>query len=280
MKLTNVCMFGMGLLAAGIAAAAPAPETQRNFVSCPIVLDTQDIPCWVAEYEGERYFLTVQTGRTAGVVFSPQLNHKVLVEGTVSDEPRMCGGIVLKDVKLSVMEYEVSPECNTILPGDGYHVTGPRPIGPDGNPPGGRKSTAVPLPRNPADSPAAVAERTKKAAAAKEPMEFVITYFFDSNYLPFPVEQATVDSAADYAALTSAKRVDVVGYRGNVILSNGEVMTEREGLAEKRARQVAGILQDFGVPAETLNVSWVDEPQNAGGVRDYEKRRVVITVVP
>ncbi|MDY6982912.1 MAG: hypothetical protein SV422_07475, partial [Pseudomonadota bacterium] len=164
MKLTNVCMFGIGLVTAGIAGAEPAPDTQRNFVSCPIVMDTLDVPCWVAEYEGERYFLTVQTGRTAGVVFSPALNHKVLVEGTVTDAPRMCGGIVLKDVKLSVMEYEVSPECNTILPGDGYHVTGPRPIGPDGDPPGERESTAVPLPRNPDDSPAAIAARTKKAA--------------------------------------------------------------------------------------------------------------------
>lgn len=280
-KLSNkLCMFGMGLLAASVAAAAPAPGTQRNFVSCPIVMDTLDVPCWVAEYEGERYFLTVQTGRTAGVVFSPALNHKVLVEGTVTDAPRMCGGIVLKDVKLSVMEYEVSPECNTILPGDGYHVTGPRPIGPDGDPPGERTSTAVPLPRDPQQSGPAIAARMEKAAAAKEPMEFVIGYFFDTNYLPFPVEQATVDRAADYAALSNAKRVDVVGYRGSVVLSNGEVMTERAHLPEARARLVADILHDFGVPAEALNVTWVDEPQHAGGVRDYEKRRVVITVVP
>ena len=45
------------------SAHAAAPATERNFVACPIVLDTQDVPCWVAEYQGERYFLAVQTGR-------------------------------------------------------------------------------------------------------------------------------------------------------------------------------------------------------------------------
>ncbi len=127
-------------------AQAAAPSTERNFVACPIVLDTEDIPCWVAEYEGERYFLAVQTGRSAGVTFVPQLKHRVLVEGTVQpDAPRMCGGIVLGPVKLSVFP-DVEPDCGKKLPGDGYKVTGPRPIGPDGVPPGGR-STAARAPR-------------------------------------------------------------------------------------------------------------------------------------
>lgn len=269
----------MGVAGVSMADAIKAPPTQRNFVACPIVLDTQDVPCWVAEYEGERYFLTVQTGRSYGVVFAPQLNHKVLVEGTVSNEPRMCGGIVLKDVKLSVMEYEISPECNQILPGDGYRTTGPRPIIPDGDPPGG-KSTAVPLPPDPSRSPAAIKARMERMAAAKERWEATIPYFFDSNYLPFPAEQATVDQAADYAVMTNAKLVEVVGYRGSVVLSNGEIMTERAGLAEKRARTVADILRNFGVPDSALKVSWNDEPMHSGGVRDYEQRRVTISVVP
>ena len=280
MRTTVTTLLSLGLVSAAVATELKPPPTQRNFVACPVVLDTEDVPCWIAEYEGERYFLTVQTGRSRGVVFSPQLMHKVLVEGTLTDEPRMCGGLVLKDVKLSVMEYEVSPECNTILPGDGYRTTGPRPIGPDGDPPGDRKSTAVPLPRDPEQTPAAIAVRLERMAANRERGEFVIPYYFDSNYLPFPVEQATVDQAADYAAMVNAGRVEVVGYRGAVILSNGEVMTEREGLAELRARTVANILHDFGVPKETLVVSWVDEPQHQGGVRDYEKRRVTITVIP
>src|SRR5690606_41869057 len=131
-----------------------APPTQRNFVACPVVIDAQDVPCWVADYEGERYFLTVQTGRSYGVVFAPQLKHKVLVEGTVTEEPRICGGVVMKDVKLSVMEYEISPECDQILPGDAYRTKSPRTIIPDREPTGG-KNTAVPLAPAPSTSPAA-----------------------------------------------------------------------------------------------------------------------------
>lgn len=269
----------MGVAGVSAADALKAPPTQRNFVACPIVIDAQDVPCWVAEYEGERYFLTVQTGRSYGVTFAPQLKHKVLVEGTVTDEPRICGGIVLKDVKLSVMEYEVSPECNTILPGDGYKTVGPRPIIPDGDPPWG-KSTAVPLQVDPSILPRAVQAKMKEKAAAKEPMEFVVPYFFDSNYLPFPAEQATVDQAAEFATMTNARRVEVVGYRGSVVLSNGEIMTERAGLAEARARKVADILMDFGVPESALQVSWNEQPSHSGGVRDFEQRRVTITVIP
>jgi outer membrane protein OmpA-like peptidoglycan-associated protein len=205
--------------------------------------------------------------------------HKVLVEGTVSDAPRMCGGIVLTDVKLSVMESEISPECDKILPGDAYHVTGPRPIIPDGDPPGG-KSTAVRTPPNPERSERAIAAKHKQMAAEKQRAEFTIPYYFNSNYLPFPAEQATIDRAADYAALSKAERVEVVGYRGSVLLSDGSVMTEKEGLAELRAKTVAAILENFGVPRSSLAVSWNEKPEHSNGVRDYDKRRVTVAVIP
>jgi len=282
MRTTNLILVGVLATATSMADVdrpAPLQQKQKNFVACPIVLDTKDVPCWVAEYDGERYFLTVQTGRSNDVVFAPSLMHKVLVEGTVTDAPRMCGGIVLTDVKLSVMEAEISPECDKILPGDGYHVTGPRPITPDGDPPGG-KSTAVRRAPNPERSNAAIEARLKKMAAEQQRAEFTIPYYFDSNYLPFPAEQATVDRAADYAALAKAQRVEVVGYRGSVVLSDGSVMTEKEGLAELRAKSVAAILQDFGVPNAALAVSWNEKPEHSNGVRDYDKRRVTIAVIP
>jgi len=280
MRTTNLILLGVIAASTSMADVNPAASSQqKNFIACPIVLDTKDVPCWVAEYEGERYFLTVQTGRSYDVVFSPSLMHKVLVEGTVSDAPRMCGGIVLTDVKLSVMESEISPECDKILPGDGYHVTGPRPVTPDGDPPGG-KSTAVRTPRNAERSPSAIAAKQKQMAQKKQSAEFTIPYYFDSNYLPFPAEQATVDHAADYAALTKAQRVEVVGHRGSVVLSDGTVITEKSGLAEQRARTVASILENFGVPKSSLAVSWNEKPEHSNGVRDYEKRRVTVTVIP
>lgn len=262
--------------AAGVAVAE-VPGTERNFVACPMVLDTPDIPCWVAEYEGERYFLAVQTGRSVGVTFVPQLKHEVLVEGTAHpDEPRVCGGIVLRPVKLSVFEDEVLPDCGAILPGEEYHVTGPRPVGPDGNPPGGR-STAVPLP--PQGPPRAEVERQLRADAAEgKTRDFEVLYFFDSNYLPFPVEQATVDQAASYAAAVQGARVLVTGYRGQANLSNGEVLVEDAALPRLRAEKVAEILRNFGVPAEQIEVAWMDEPQHNDGVLDWQKRRVVVSV--
>lgn len=264
------------LCAAGSCVAqAAAPATERNFVACPIVLDTQDIPCWVADYEGERYFLAVQTGRSAGVTFVPQLKHRVLVEGTVQpDQPRKCGGIVLGPVKLSVFP-EVEPDCGQMLPGDGFHVTGPRPIGPDGIPPGGR-GTAARAPR-PAPAGASAAPGGRGQGEARE---FEILYFFDSNYLPFPVEQAAVDQAANYFAATTGSKVEVTGYRGEALLTNGEKLVEDPKIARERAEKVTAILVDFGVPRDRITTRWVDVPQNNNGVLDWTRRRVTIAVTP
>lgn len=267
--------------AIGICASAhaAAPATERNFVACPIVLDTQDVPCWVAEYQGERYFLAVQTGRSAGVTFVPQLKHRVLVEGTARpDLPRMCGGIVLEPVKLSVFP-DVEPNCGKMLPGDGYTVKSPRPIGPDGDPPGG-KSTAVRLQRPGTPSRAQVEAQIRADAAAGKPREFEILYFFGSNYLPFPVEQATVDQAANYFAATNGSQVVVTGYRGEALLSNGRKLVEDQPLAQQRAEKVAAILANFDIPKDRITVRWVDTPQNNGGVLDWTKRRVTVQVTP
>ena len=74
--------------------------------------DTASVPCWLAEYDGELYFLTLQTDVSAPVT-PPWLGHRVLVEGTVArDRPRICGGVVLEPVVLSVLP-ELDASCNT-----------------------------------------------------------------------------------------------------------------------------------------------------------------------
>src|SRR5262252_5981097 len=115
------------------AIQAYAQQVQRkNFVSCPVVQDTKTVPCWLAEYGGELYYLGIQTDIGADF-HPPYLGHKVLVEGVVSDEPRICGGIVLKPVMVSPI-VEPDGSCNTILPAvDKYTVPfAPRPPGPSG----------------------------------------------------------------------------------------------------------------------------------------------------
>src|SRR6185295_3838408 len=65
-------------------------------------------------------------------VTPPWLGHRVLVEGTVSAEPNICGGKVLKPVHLSVLP-DRDASCNTMLPAEErYNLTfePPRPPGP------------------------------------------------------------------------------------------------------------------------------------------------------
>lgn len=103
--------YSLCLFAATIAAAQ-----ERNFVACPIVRDTKTVPCFLAEYEGELYYLGIQQDITAEF-HPPQLKHEVLVEGRISEGPRICGGIPLKPLSISVIK-EVNPACNTLLPAE------------------------------------------------------------------------------------------------------------------------------------------------------------------
>lgn len=283
----NKLLTTLLILAAPLACADQAvkpPPTQRNFIACPMVMETEPVPCFVAEYEGERYFLAVQSGRGGSTgedrTIPPQLLHKALVEGAISDVPRMCGGIVLKPIHVSVIEDTIDPSCNTVLPSEGYRANGPRAIGLDGDPPGPRKSTAV---NESFGARPGYEERQKmyaEKARAREPIRFTIGYFFDSTYLLYPVEQEQVEDAVDYANLLGASRIEVHGYRGAVVLSSGEVMAEKPAIAEMRATKIAEILEDFGWPKDKLVVRWTSEPQHRSGIRDYELRRTVIDVIP
>jgi hypothetical protein len=253
------------LLAGWLAAATVAAAQQRaNFVSCPIVRDTASVPCWLAEYEGELYFLTLQTDVSAPVT-PPWLGHRVLVEGTVSNEPRICGGIVLKPVTLSVLDRDAS--CNTILPAeDRYNLTfePPRPPGPSK---GRLAFDNAPAPRAPSSSPAAPSTR-----------EFVISYSFD-GLVAFN-HSGVLTQILQFARTTNAREIEIVGHRGAVRLSNGQTMVEEAAIGKKRAEQVAMLLQGANLTAPTYKVTWRDEAAAASGVDDHLARRVVVTVRP
>src|SRR6516225_6867955 len=106
-------MTRIALSLALLARILPAQDT-RNFIACPILRDTKTVPCWLAEYEGEIYYLGVQP--EAGAAESaPQQAHEVLVEGTVNPGPKVCGGIPLSPVTISVLP-ELNRSCNSVLP--------------------------------------------------------------------------------------------------------------------------------------------------------------------
>ena len=229
---------------------------QRNFVSCPIVRDTKTVPCFLAEYDGELYYLGIQQDITSEF-HPPQLKHEVLVEGRVNPGPRVCGGIPLQPVSISIVK-EVNLACNTLFPAE----------------PG---LDAPAAPRGPGPSSA----HREATSAPREPLsgrqEFKILYSFNDDYLEYAANQVVTEAAA-YAKRIGASNVKVSGYRATTVLSNGEHLTEKTGLAEKRAQKIATLLRGLGI--SNLMVEWSNEAEPGDGVTDPSRRRVTIQVTP
>jgi outer membrane protein OmpA-like peptidoglycan-associated protein len=240
----------------GFFLAVVALGQQRNFVSCPIVRDTKTVPCFLAEYDGELYYLGIQQDITSEF-HPPQLKHEVLVEGRVAQGPRVCGGIPLQPVATSVLK-EVNLACNTLLPAE----------------PG---IDAPAAPRGPGPS----SRRAEVRSAPREPLrgrqEFTALYSFNDDYLEYAANQVVTDAAA-HAKRMGASSVKVVGYRATTLLSNGDRLVEKSGLAEKRAQNIATLMRALGV--SHLTVEWSDEPEPGDGRTDSSRRRVTILVTP
>ena len=236
---------------------------QRNFVTCPIVRDTKTVPCFMAEYEGETYFLAVQQDIQAET-YPPQLLHEVLVEGTVVPGPRVCGGIPLKPVKLSVLP-EVNPACNSILPAEPGIEAPPtrRPAGPSTRQ--APVTTAPPAP--------------EKLAPPFREREWKILYDFDSSFL-FSRDTRVVNQAADFAIAAKAKSVEITAQRGATLLSNGKTLTESATIATERAEKVAVLLRGLGTDAASVKINIVPGVPKSNGVSDSENRMVSIRVTP
>jgi len=252
-----------GLLLPTLAVAATPDTTLRNFVACPIVRDTASVPCWLAEYDGELYFLTLQSDVSAPVN-PPWLGHRVLVEGQRSDKPRICGGIVLDPVRLSVIP-EPDASCNTLLPAeDRYNLTfePPRPPGPSG---GRLAFNTLPMP-------------TAATEVKREAKSYTMTYDFNGMVnFKTPFQLAPV---LELARAMPASRIEITGHRGAALLSNGTVLQERPDLAQRRAEQIAELLRGAGLTAPAYTVRWTDTSSAPDGVEDYRQRRVDITVLP
>jgi outer membrane protein OmpA-like peptidoglycan-associated protein len=257
-------IIGITALCLDVAAAqeGSSQDSRRNFVACPIVRDTKTVPCFLAEYNGETYFLTIQQDITADV-YPPQLNHEVLVEGTVASGPRVCGGIPLKPLTISVMK-ELNRSCNIILPAEegidapaSYRGAGPSTKRPAGPPP------AAPVAYTPPFAP----------------RDFKVTFDFDSDFLTIRASRV-LSEVVRFAAASKAAQVQISGYRAATLLSDGRTLSEGQRLAESRAQKVAEVLRGLGVPSSSVNVTWKADAESANGVMDPANRRVTITVKP
>ena len=243
----------LGLLIVGAVAAM---GQQRNFVSCPIVRDTKTVPCFLAEYDGELYYLGIQQDITSDF-HPPQLKHEVLVEGRVVPGPRVCGGIPLQPLSISVTK-EINLACNTLLPAEP-----------------GMDAPSAPRGAGPSSL------RRVEGDSAREPLtgrhEFTVLYAFNDDYLEY-AGNTVVNEAAAYAKRIGASSVKVAGYRATTLLSNGDRLVEKAGLAEKRAQNITTILRGLGIAH--LMVEWKNDAEPGDGQTDPSRRRVTILVTP
>lgn len=241
-----------------------------NFVSCPILMDSDPTPLWFTDYEGKRYFLRAQQNTTADV-HHPQLGHRILVEGIVSNDKPIAGGIVLNPLRISVMR-ELDSNCKTKLPArPGYKVDfAKRPPGPGTS---GRSRETVNTTYYAAglDTPNYVPKPVKR-----ERREFLVQYDFD-NHLTW--EYRNVTNAIEFAKNLRASKISIVGEEGPVLLSNGQVLHEQAGISKTRAEKVAAIFADYGLK-NNVAVSWETAADAPNGLSDFLRRVVKIVVEP
>lgn len=262
-------LCALGALAWNVAGAQPPEgafadedEARKNFVACPIVRNTY-VPCWLAEHDGELYYLGPQ-GDLGAEFYPPQLGHKALIEGVVAEEQeRICGGIVLEPVNVSVLP-ELSPSCNTILPAQGHS-----------SPPHHR----TPGPSNSAEEERESTERALPDSPPPEGVTFDVPFEFDVGERMYNRDTRAVRTAARYALEVGAERVQVIGYRGGALLSSGELFREKESVGELRARNVRRMLVHAGLDEEVLEMDW-RAAEAPDGIDDHRLRRATIVVMP
>ncbi len=244
-----------------VAALATTPAFAQDlaFVACPIVRDTRLVPCWLTEYQGETYYLGIQTDVSAEFN-PPSLGHRILVEGRPNpDKPRICGGIVIESPVVSIIN-ERADDCRTQLPSDDRYqlpFEPPRPPGPSK----GRLAYDYGPPPAPPKPP----------FTAKT---FTVPYDFD-GLVGFKTPRF-LTPIYDYANDIGATRIEITGYRAAVKLSDGTTLTEQPALARRRAEQVVELLRGAGLTSPRYEVHWKDAAETGGP----DRRRVVVTVAP
>jgi RNA-binding protein YhbY len=84
----------------------------------------------------------------------------------------------------------------------------------------------------------------------------------------------------DYAEKIEAKRVTVTSSRGATLLSDGNVLTEKAGIAEARAEEITQLLKRAGLVKVEIQGIYRREPEPADGIEDWRTRKTIVRVEP
>lgn len=249
------------LLAMALTGAAPPPGTPIAFLACPVAQDKgpETDLCFFAENRGHRYSLTGPFDFSA-----PQLHHKVLVEGTVTDKPAPCGGLSFEG-RFSVMP-EIDPSCDTIMPPTPGAAYGDD-EGADNETPAGQAMMRR-IETNPALSIRPVYKDAAPTAPPKPPFKprsLTIWYPYDSDRGSSGDMIALMDLVR-YAQATHA-RVTIRAARGQTRLDDGTLLTEESGIAARRSDKLTQIVIGLGIPPSQVSTDFEDAPSSTSGWR-------------
>jgi len=245
-----------GLAVPGLSRSQETTEA-ISFISCPVYRDVDQgvkSGCWLATdpASGERF--DISHGRS-----KPQWGREVLVEGVVSEEDDLCGGIVLKPVRIAVLP----THCNKhMLPAEGYQ---------------GRVFVL------PAETMQQMWVPRPVPQPPYEPREFVIFFGFNSSFPLYQYSEIILEKIALYAKASKPSRVKVTGYAAtNPYVVSDRPIAEDPAVGRDRAEKVGTALQRLGVPLSIIDVSWQDgaEPIDGGdeGLLAPSQRRVSVSI--
>ena len=275
MKLTIIKYILIVLPLLGGSALSWSSES-LSFVSCPIARDIgEDVDlCFYTVYEGQRYSVSIPPDWSR-----PQLNHQVLVEGFVSNEQRACGASLIVG-RISVLP-EIAPQCNQIDVDDGkvegraYNLftVGPQAL----------KDKANKMKRDMVNDPTI----SLKAVMIEPPHRTIPEAPFENQhltiYFPFESDRASgpdmmkLVNMVDYAK-TSKGQFVIEAYQGISLLSNGESVAEKNGMAMQRANKLKRILAGLGVALEQIAIRKSAKPVQGNGIEDWKNRRIELTL--
>lgn len=260
--------LGPWLALGSLVIAAPA-TAQRHvaFVTCPVAQDTgprSDV-CFFVRHQGVRYGVVIPSDWG-----KPQLGHKLLVEGVVTNGPQECAGVPIEG-RASVLP-ELSLDCNEIAPASPEILAlelGRRPDITD-------EQRAMIL----AD-PSSSLQIVRLPAL---PVPQVVLGRTETIYFPFERDRASGPDAmvmlelARLAKATPGVEISVRAFRGATLLDNGQILTERKGMAQSRGEKIAGILTGLGAPEDAIKLEIVDTVAEPTGEADWQSRRAELRV--